>query len=104
MFALIMLTFLAWTRERPAASAHGWLEAARRANLEQLTATAAGPDADAPETRPAGGADGAARDGAAAKTPRKTRPVDIDSDDEQLAAYNAFLARINSSERARQDR
>ena len=47
MFVLIMVTFLAWTRQGQRADGRGWLEAARRANLEQLTgadaAASAGP-------------------------------------------------------------
>ena len=37
MFVLIMVTFLAWSRRGQRADGHGWLEAARRANLEHLT-------------------------------------------------------------------
>jgi hypothetical protein len=44
----------------------GWLEAARRANLAEHT--------DTPEPRGA---------------------ANVDEDDDQLAAYNAYLARIN---------
>jgi hypothetical protein len=55
----------------------GWLETARRVNLEQLTASHQAVTASAPGARP-------------------TRPSsDIDEDEDQLAAYNAFLARIN---------
>jgi cytochrome c oxidase assembly factor CtaG len=75
MFVLIMLTFLAWSRAGQRADGRGWLESARRASLENLTT------ADAPQA-------------AAASASRPARP-DIDEDDEQLAAYNAFLARVN---------
>jgi putative copper resistance protein D len=78
MFVLIMLTFLAWSRAGQRADGRGWLESARRASLEDLTT------ADAPQA-------------AAASASSASRPgrSDIDEDDEQLAAYNAFLARVN---------
>jgi hypothetical protein len=57
----------------------GWLETARRVNLEQLTASHQAVAASAP--------------GARAARP----PSDIDEDEDQLAAYNAFLARINQA-------
>ena len=80
MFVLIMLTFLAWSRAGQRADGRGWLESARRASLENLTT------ADAPQA-------------AAASAPGASRPArsDIDEDDEQLAAYNAFLARVNQA-------
>jgi putative copper resistance protein D len=90
MFVLIMLTFLAWTREGQRASSRGWLEAARRANLEHLTAG----DAPQPAAGAASGASGAGPGAGPASGPRAARP-DIDEDDDQLAAYNAFLARLN---------
>ncbi len=94
MFVLIMVTFLAWSRAGQRADGQGWLESARRASLEDLTG------ADAPQ-------DAAASVGQVAAPPgpaRSSRPArtDIDEDDEQLAAYNAFLARINQgSEQSR---
>jgi putative copper resistance protein D len=80
MFVLIMLTFLAWSRAGQRADGRGWLESARRASLENLTT------ADAPQA-------------AAASASGASRPArsDIDEDDEQLAAYNAFLARVNQA-------
>jgi cytochrome c oxidase assembly factor CtaG len=77
MFVLIMFTFLAWSREGQRSGSHGWLEAARRANLEQLTAAGAPPEA------------------ASAASPASPARTDIDEDDDQLAAYNSFLARLN---------
>jgi hypothetical protein len=64
----MMTVFFAWSRETRAGSGLGWLEVARRANF----ATLVGSHQDTPE------------------------PVreDVD-DDEALAAYNAYLARIN---------
>jgi cytochrome c oxidase assembly factor CtaG len=69
MFAMMMLVFLAWSRdERPAA--RGWLETVRQANLERVTGMT-----------PAGQSERAGVD-----------------DDEHLAAYNAYLARLNRPE------
>jgi putative copper resistance protein D len=88
MFALMMVVYLMWSLdERAAASGHGWLEAARRTNLANLVAAhpargAAAGDDNAAGTAPTAWADG--RGG-------------ID-DDEHLAAYNAFLARLNQAE------
>ena len=89
MFVLIMFTFLAWTREGQRSSSRGWLEAARRANLYDLTA------GDAPQPV-ASAASGAAAGAGQAPASRAARP-DIDEDEDQLAAYNAFLARLNRS-------
>jgi putative membrane protein len=76
MFVLIMFVFLAWSRQGQYTDSRGWLETARRASLEQLTT------AGAPPPAPDAGA------------PRRAR-TDIDEDEDQLAAYNAFLARMN---------
>ena len=89
MFVLIMFTFLAWTRQGQRNDGRGWLEAARRANLEQLTGVGASPaaaSAASPGTP--------AQPGPPGRPSRPARP-DIDQDDDQLAAYNAFLARLN---------
>jgi len=79
MFALMMLVFLMWSRdERTSVSARSWFERARRENLatlvgaQQAAAVVAGP----------------AGNGTA-----ETRGT-ID-DDEHLAAYNAYLARLH---------
>jgi putative copper resistance protein D len=100
MFALMMLVYLLWSRDdRAAVSGHGWLEAARRTSLAQLVAarpsrpaTTAGDHAD----------DGADSNAGAAGTSPEAVWTDnarggID-DDEHLAAYNAFLARLNQTE------
>ena len=77
MFAVMMTVFFAWSRETRADGGLGWLEAARRANFaERVTAP-----------REAG------QGAAAPRTARGTQSMD--DDDEHLAAYNAFLARIN---------
>jgi len=83
MFVVIMCVFFGWTREKRPSGGMGWLESVRRANLADRVAESAG------ETDTAVPASGAA--GASTK-PRRT---DIDSDDEQLDAYNAYLERIN---------
>ncbi len=91
MFGLMMLVFLVWSMdERGAASGHGWLEGVRRANLATLVGA---PEMASPST-PAGGQ--AAGRGAGTWSARGS--VD---DDEHLAAYNAFLARLNQSDPGR---
>jgi cytochrome c oxidase assembly factor CtaG len=85
MFVLIMVTFFAWSRETRPSGGMGWLESARRANLAERISEGA-----APAAAPAPGQ--AAR--AAAKGPgRGGGGID---DDEHLAAYNAYLARLNA--------
>ena len=85
MFGLMMFVFLMWSQDdRAAVSGHGWFEQARRENLAALVGShPQPPDADAasPVTKPQ-----AARGG-------------ID-DDEHLAAYNAYLARLNQPPKA----
>src|SRR6266567_3034081 len=79
MFALVMAVFFAWSREKRSDGGLGWLESARRSNFATLVSShhdaGAGP-AGPPPAGPARGGES----------------VD---DDEHLAAYNAFLARIN---------
>jgi len=82
-----MLVFLMWSRDdRAAVNGHGFFERARQANLATLVAS----------HQPAASASGMAT----AAPPASTgRPVadgrgGID-DDEHLAAYNAYLARLN---------
>jgi putative copper resistance protein D len=83
MFGLMMVVFLAWSREgHTSASSHGWLEAARRASFAGLT----GPGTPR-QTADAVSVPAAQR--------RDERTID---DDEHLAAYNEFLARINAAE------
>jgi hypothetical protein len=60
----------------------GWLETARRATMADRISEGA-PAAPA-AARAAGAAAGQAG-----------RPADVDDDDDQLAAYNAYLTRIN---------
>jgi cytochrome c oxidase assembly factor CtaG len=87
MFALMMTVFFAWSREVRSDGGLGWLEAARRANF--ATVVNAHREASA-----AGGAPSAGQAGQAgpAAPVRSAESVD---DDEHLAAYNAYLARLN---------
>jgi cytochrome c oxidase assembly factor CtaG len=78
MFGLMMLVFLMWSRdERAAISGHGWFERARQENLATLARSG----------QPS------AAGSAAAVVPAARGGVD--DDDEHLAAYNAYLARLN---------
>jgi putative copper resistance protein D len=79
MFAIMMTVFFAWTRVTHGDGGLGWLETARRTNFAAVVGT----QKDAQVRRP-----GAAR----AAAPRNPESVD---DDEHLAAYNAYLARLN---------
>src|SRR5579859_8231763 len=81
MFALMMAVFFAWSREQLADGGLGWLESARRANF--AAQVGARPQA-----------------GASPGIPAQTARADADADesvddDEHLAAYNAYLARLN---------
>jgi putative copper resistance protein D len=79
MFALMMIVFLMWSRDdRAAVNGHGFFERARQENLAALVASTAGHPATA---------------NAAAPVAAPSRGG-ID-DDEHLAAYNAYLARLN---------
>ena len=84
MFVMIMVTFFQWTRETRPSASMGWLESARRTSLADRIA----------EANPAGTASSQARHrdiGGAA------RNANVDEDEDQLAAYNDYLARINAS-------
>jgi putative copper resistance protein D len=86
MFVLMMLVFLMWSRdERASVSARSWFERARQENLASLMRShhAAGPAAAITPT------------GSGLADPRGT----ID-DDEHLAAYNAYLARLHQPPQA----
>jgi putative copper resistance protein D len=98
MFGLMMLVYMMWSLDgRAATSGHGWLEAARRASLANLVASHQAPSGTAE-----GGIDSAAAAGGgpapAAVSWDGRRGID---DDEHLAAYNAFLARLNQAESGR---
>jgi cytochrome c oxidase assembly factor CtaG len=76
MFVLIMVTFFAWSRETRPSGGMGWLESARRANLaDRVTEGGIATAAQAPN-----------------QARGQARGID---DDEHLAAYNAYLARLN---------
>ncbi len=81
MFVLVLAVFFAWSREKRSDGGLGWLESARRSNFATLVS--AHQDAGTDPGRPPSPARARARGG---------ESVD---DDEHLAAYNAFLARIN---------
>jgi putative copper resistance protein D len=85
MFGLMMLVYLMWSMDdRAVASGHGWLERVRRNNLATLVASG----------RPAGPGGGEGAGGQPAVAADQAGRGGID-DDEHLAAYNAYLARLN---------
>jgi hypothetical protein len=96
----MMLVYLMWSLDdRAATSGHGWLEAARRANLASLVAAH-------PASRVTGGGTEGAQDSVGADAGPAPAAVSWDGrggidDDEHLAAYNAFLARLNEAESRR---
>jgi putative copper resistance protein D len=86
MFALMMVVFLAWSRDgQISVGGHGWLESARRTSFARLTGP--GAERETAGTAPAG-------------PQREAATID---DDEHLAAYNAYLARINAAQSRRND-
>jgi len=87
MFVVIMVTFFQWTRETRPSAGMGWLETARRVNMADRIAGA----------NPAGTATSRVTSGGA-------RMADVDDDEDQLAAYNAYLSRINSEPGGNQSR
>jgi cytochrome c oxidase assembly factor CtaG len=84
MFVVIMVTFFSWTREPRSSAAMGWFETARRATMADRISEGV-PAAATTTVR--GSERGAGQSG---------RPADVDDSDDQLAAYNAYLARINN--------
>jgi cytochrome c oxidase assembly factor CtaG len=85
MFGLMMFVFLMWSQdERAAISGHGWFEQARRENLASLVGTRSQPS-------------GTAAAGPASKQQAARGGID---DDEHLAAYNAYLARLHEPPKA----
>jgi cytochrome c oxidase assembly factor CtaG len=101
MFGLMMLVFLMWSMdERAATSGHGWLESARRASMASLVAShqpavpGGGPQ---PGGGPAGDGAGEPAGVGGAGGVRWSGRGGID-DDEHLAAYNDFLARLNQGQ------
>jgi cytochrome c oxidase assembly factor CtaG len=80
MFVLVMAVFFAWSRDKQVDGGLGWLESARRSNLATLVSSHQDQDTHSDERVAA----------------TRSRTADsVDEDAENLAAYNAFLARIN---------
>ena len=87
MFVLMMVVFLMWSRDdRAAVSGHGFFERARQANLATLVAS------HQPAASGARLVTAAAEAGAGQPVADGRGSID---DDEHLAAYNAYLARLN---------
>ena len=87
MFGLVLAVFFAWSREKREDGGLGWLESARRSNFDTIVSSHQDGG-----TRPGPGP-GRAPAAAPAGTPAG-RGESVD-DDEHLAAYNAYLARLN---------
>jgi len=90
MFGLVMAVFFAWSREKHADAGLGWLETARRSNFATLVASHGDGSASAGP-----GAASAASPPSSAAAQAQARDRETVDDDEHLAAYNAYLARIN---------
>jgi len=75
-----MAVFFAWSREKQVDGGLGWLESARRSNFATLVSSHQDQAKNSDE-----------RQGVT----RSRASDSVDEDDENLAAYNAFLARIN---------
>jgi hypothetical protein len=88
MLAFMMIVVWMWARD-DRASLGSWLEAARTARFEELVAGQPGTPASVPGPERRSGAPGEPG------TPAPAQGA-ID-DDEHLAAYNAYLARLNSA-------
>jgi putative copper resistance protein D len=94
MFALVMAVFFAWSREKRSDGGLGWLESARRSNFATLVS--AHQDANAAGVPGAPASASSASAGAVSVSAAPVSDTDsVDDNDEALAAYNAFLARIN---------
>jgi hypothetical protein len=94
MFALVLAVFFAWSRETRSDGGLGWLESARRANFATLVSSHRDASAAGGVT---GGPTGGPTGGAAQRRAPASGTESVDDDDEKLAAYNDFLARINKS-------
>jgi putative copper resistance protein D len=93
MFGLVMAVFFAWSREKRSDGGLGWLESARRSNFATLVSSHQDDSADPGPASPAATRPAATRPASA--RPASARGDESVDDDEHLAAYNAFLARIN---------
>jgi cytochrome c oxidase assembly factor CtaG len=80
MFVLTLTVFFAWSRETRSDGGLGWLEIARRVNF----AAQVGAHQEA-----------AATPGVRPPVAPASKTENLDDDDEHLAAYNAYLARLN---------
>jgi cytochrome c oxidase assembly factor CtaG len=86
MFALMMTVFFAWARASQDDSGLGWLDVARQAHLASRIGSPSETDARASVP---------AREVSATSRPAANENVD---DDDHLAAYNAYLARLNQQD------
>src|SRR5262249_52006684 len=96
MLAFMMLVGLAWARD-DRASLGGWLEAARRSRFGGRVPGAGGGQAGAAAPAPGSLVPGPQRRSGAPGEPRTPAGQGTIDDDEHLAAYNAYLARLNSA-------
>jgi cytochrome c oxidase assembly factor CtaG len=87
MLAFIMIVFLMWSRDELADTrSQGWLEAVRKSNFDDLVATHA--------THATHAVPGEVGETSTVSSAGRSSGAGID-DDEHLAAYNAYLARLN---------
>jgi hypothetical protein len=95
MLAYIMLVVLMWSRDdRTVSATSGWLEAVRKSRFDDLVA-AGSPAAGSPAAGspvPGSPVPGSPAPGSAAAAGAARGGID---DDEHLAAYNAYLARLH---------
>jgi cytochrome c oxidase assembly factor CtaG len=88
MLLYMMIVLWMWAKD-DRASLGGWLEAARRANFEDLVGGQARAPAPVPQHQSGPGAPGQSE-----PAPASHGAID---DDEHLAAYNEYLARLNAA-------
>jgi putative copper resistance protein D len=94
MFGLMMIVFLMWARnEHATVSGRSFFERARRENLAAMLASQRPAVSGRAATPPAGTAEASRLDNPA-PSPSPAEGGTID-DDEHLAAYNEYLARLN---------
>jgi len=94
MFLIIMLVFFQWARDSRPAVTMGWLEGVRRATMADRIAEVL-PAAPGQTTGQSAGQTAGQTPGQQPAARPGGRPADVDEDEDQLAAYNAYLARIN---------
>jgi hypothetical protein len=102
-----MVTFFQWTRETRPTVSMGWLESARRSAMADRFAEAAeaGGRASGGPVSSSSVSSGPMPSATASAQARRPggRSADVDEDEDQLEAYNAYLARINSPGRRESD-